>query len=427
MLINFTCGNFLSFKEEKTLSMLTATPVKEFQDENVFEADRYKLLKSAVIYGANASGKSNLLKAMMKMRKLVINSAKNSQKGEPLRIKTFQLSESSLKTPSKFEITFLVENKKYRYGFEADNKKVKSEWLFFSTKIKEEPLFLRKGEAIQVFNKFKDGRGLEERTRENALFLSVCAQFNVEIAGDILEWFADFNIISGLQDKHFQRFSEDMFLNDSNAKMMITDFVKKADLGIQDINIKRLKVTDDILPSSMPSEIKQSLLKEELSNISTLHNMYDDEGNVSGKTHFDFDSQESEGSKKYFRLSGPILDTLKKGKILVIDELDARLHPILTAEIVRLFNSKETNPNNAQLIIATHDTNLLSAKIFRRDQIWFTEKDYTEATDLYSLVEYKLAGRGKVRNDASFEKDYFQGRYGAIPFPGDFKSIWRNN
>ncbi|MEA2013422.1 MAG: ATP-binding protein [Verrucomicrobiota bacterium] len=424
MLINFTCSNFLSFKEEKTLSLLAATPVKEFQDENVFKADRYKLLKSAVIYGANASGKSNLLKAMIKMKNLLINSAKNSQKGEPLKIQPFQLSESTLKSPSKFEITFLVDNKKYRYGFEADNKEVKSEWLFFSTKIKEKPLFLRECEDIQVFNKFKNAGGVEKRTRENALFLSVCAQFNVEIAGDILEWFANFNIISGLQDKHFQRFSEDMFLNNHDAKKLITDFVKKADLGIKDINIKQLKVTDDIVPSSMPSEIKQSLLKEELSNISTLHNMYDHEGKISGKALFDFESQESEGSKKYFRLSGPIIDTLKKGKILVIDELDARLHPILTAEIVRLFNSKETNPNNAQLIIATHDTNLLGAKIFRRDQIWFTEKDYSEASDLYSLVEYKLAGRGKVRNDASFEKDYFQGRYGAIPFPGDFQSIW---
>lgn len=423
MLISFTCGNFLSFKEEKTLSLLAATPVKEFQDENVFVADRYKLLKSAIVYGANASGKSNFLKAMQRMKQLAINSSKNIQKDEPLKIPVFQLCESTMKSPSKFEVTFLVGNIKYRYGFEADNKEVKSEWLFFSVKVKEDPLFLREGEDIQVFNKFKGGKGLEERTRENALFLSVCAQFNVEIAGKVLEWFLDFNIISGLEDRAFQRFSEDMFLNDSDAKKMITDFVRKADLGIQDINIKRLKVTDEILPSSIPSEIKQSLLEKELSHISTLHNMYDAKGNISGRTQFDFESQESEGSKKYFRLSGPIIDTLKKGKILVIDELDARLHPILTAEIVRLFNSKETNPNNAQLIVATHDTNLLSAKIFRRDQIWFAEKDHSEASDLYSLVEYKLP-RGKVRNDASFEKDYIRGRYGAIPFPGDFKTIW---
>ena len=163
-----------------------------------------------------------------------------------------------------------------------------------------------------------------------------------------------------------------------------------------------------------------------MSDISTIHNFYNDEGVSIGITKFNFYTQESEGSKKYFRLSGPIINTLIEGKILVIDELDARLHPILTAEIVRMFNSKATNTNNAQLIIATHDTNLLSAKTFRRDQIWFTEKDNAEATDLYSLVEYKLP-RGKVRNDASFAKDYIRGRYGAIPFPGNFNSIWSNN
>jgi uncharacterized protein len=423
MLIYFSCANYLSFKDEVTLNMLASAPVKEFHDDNVFQADRYKLLKSAVIYGANASGKSNLLNAMLKMKALVINSSKNIQKDEPLGIQAFRLCTTTLNLPSKFEICFLVENIKYRYGFEADNTEIKSEWLFSSTKIKEEPLFLREGEAIQVFNKFKGGKGLEERTRNNALFLSVCAQFNVDIAGQLLQGFMDFNIISGLEDRHFQRLSENMFLNDPDVKIIITEFLQKADLGIQDINIRRHKFTEDVLPKDMPDEVKKVLLNEEGSSILTSHNVYDHDGNIEGKTLFDFETQESEGSKKYFRLSGPIIATLNSGSVLVIDELDARLHPILTTEIVKLFNSAETNPNNAQLIIASHDTNLLSAKIFRRDQIWFTEKDYSEATDLYSLIEYKLP-RGKVRNDASFEKDYIRGRYGAIPFPGDFKAIW---
>ncbi len=426
MLINFTCRNFLSFKNEKTFSLLAATPVKEFQEENVFKADRYKLLKGAVIYGANAGGKSNLLKAMNKMRNLVINSSKNIQKGETLGISPFFLCASTVKSPSKFEITFLIDNIKYRYGFEADDLEIKSEWLYFTSKIKEIPLFLRKGEGIEVFNKFKGGKGLEERTRNNALFLSVCAQFNVEAATKIMSWFYNFNIISGLEDKRYQHISEDMLINDADSERMIIDFVKKADLGIQKIDIIRTKITDDILPEDTPNDIKNVLINNKMSDISTIHNFYDDEGSPIGITKFNFYTQESEGSKKFFRLSGPIINTLIEGKILVIDELDARLHPILSAEIVRMFNSKDTNPNNAQLIIATHDTNLLSAKIFRRDQIWFTEKDNNEASDLYSLVEYKLP-RGKIRNDASFAKDYIRGRYGAIPFPGDFKSIWSNS
>ena len=423
MLINFSCGNFLSFKDEKTLSLLAASTVKEFTEDNIFDAGRYKLLKSAVIYGANAGGKSNLLKAMMKMKWLVINSSKNMQKGEPLNITNFKLSTSTLNKPGKFEITMLVEDTKYRYGFEADNKEIKAEWLYSGKKIKEDPLFIREGQGIQVFNRFKEGKGLEERTRENALFLSVCAQFNGEVSESLLAWFINFNIISGLEDRFFQNFSENMFLQNSEDKSFIMDLIMKADLGIRDINIKRQKITEETLSSAVPEEFKKMLIDREGSIISTIHNVYDEQKNNVSNITFDFESQESEGSKKYFRLSGPIIDTLKGGKILVIDELDARLHPILTIEIVRLFNSKRSNPNNAQLIFATHDTNLLNAKIFRRDQIWFAEKDNEEATDIYSLVEYKLP-RGKVRNDASFEKDYIQGRYGAVPFPGDFQSIW---
>ena len=192
MFINFTCRNFLSFKNEINFTLLVATPVKEFQEENVFDVGKYKLLKSAVVYGANAGGKSNLLKAMNKMRNLVINSSKDTQIYEPLDIQPFLLCTSTINSPSKFEITFLIDNIKYRYGFEADNSEIKSEWLYFSVKIKETPLFLRKNHGIEVFNKFKGGKGLEKRTRNNALFLSRCAQDNVEIATKILNWFYNF-------------------------------------------------------------------------------------------------------------------------------------------------------------------------------------------------------------------------------------------
>jgi hypothetical protein len=129
------------------------------------------------------------------------------------------------------------------------------------------------------------------------------------------------------------------------------------------------------------------------------------------------DEHESEGTQKLFAMAGPLVDTLENGRILVIDELDARLHPLITREIISLFNSNQTNPHNAQLIFMTHDTNILSHKFFRRDQIWFAEKDKFGATHLYSLAEYK------IRNDASFENDYIQGRYGAVPFIGDLSHL----
>jgi len=328
----------------------------------------------------------------------------------------------SAKKPSFFEVCIDIDDIKYRYGFEADQTSIMAEWLFFSTKIKEAPLFIREGDEIEIFDKFVGGSGLEERTRSNALFISVCAQFNVQIAGDVLDWFVSLNVISGFHDYKYQRFSENMLLEEEIEKEWILDFLSKADLSIRDITIKKDKQSQELKPLNQFGKVGIAPVK---TVISSSHNVYSDQGEVVGSTLFDFNNQESEGSKKYFRLSGPIVDSLMYGRVLAVDELDSRLHPALTAEIVRLFNSTKTNPNNAQLIFVTHNTNLLSSKMFRRDQIWFTEKDHVEATDLYSLVEYKTE-KGLVRKDASFEKDYFHGRYGAIPLLGDFNKIWSN-
>jgi uncharacterized protein len=420
MLLSFSCGNYASFKDVKTLSMVAAKPVKEYEDANVFQANRYKLLKSAVIYGANASGKSNLLKAIAKMKNLVINSSKNIQKDEPLGTEPFMLNIETVKAPSFFEVCFIIDQIKYRYGFEVDSSRFKSEWLFQCKKIQEAPLFIRDEDDIDVDDKFIGASGLEDRTRDNALFLSVCAQFNVKLAGKLLAWFYNLNVISGLHDRNYQRYSEDMFLRGGTPRNSIMQFLEKADLGIRDMIIERQESKTD---GATAGELMKPVSQLQQTSISTSHNIYSDDGDVIGSAGFVFDFQESEGSKKYFRLSGPIIDTLSSGKVLFVDELDARLHPVLTVEIVRLFNSRETNPNNAQLIFATHDTNLLSSNLFRRDQVWFTEKDHVEATDLYSLVEYKTK-KGLVRKDASFEKDYFRGRYGAIPLLGDFNQIW---
>lgn len=424
MLIYFSCANYLSFKDEVTLNMLASAPVKEFQDDNIFQADRYKLLKSAVIYGANASGKSNLIKAMSKMVQIIDNSAKNLQANETLGIEEFKLNSETIGKPSKFEICFFVNDIKYRYGFEADNDTIKSEWLFYSKKIKETPLFLREGDDIEVYSKFEGGQGLEERTRNNALFLSVCAQFNVKTALKILDFFFCLNIVSGIHDELYKDLSVSMLLDKNENKNSVKSFIAEADMNILSIIAEKETVSKEHLPEDMPQEIKDRLTGKELTSVSSVHNVYDAEGEIVDKKIFPFNKNESEGTKKFFHLSGPIIDTLKNGKMLVIDEIDARLHPLLTKQIVKLFNSKETNPANAQLIVVSHDTNLLGSGFLRRDQIWFTEKDYSEATDLYSMVEYKLPSQKKVRNDAAYQKNYIDGRYGAIPFIGDFSAIW---
>jgi AAA15 family ATPase/GTPase len=424
MLIEFTVGNYLSFKDPMTFSMVAA-PIKEHQDNNTFPvSDNLKLLKSSVIYGANASGKSNFIKAISFMKRFIINSSKETQANELIAVKNFKLSSETEDQPSHFEIIFIYEEVRYRYGFEVDTTKVHREWLFHAPKGKEALLFTREFNKIELGTHFSDeGKGLESKTRDNALFLSVVAQFNGQIAIKILKWFRRFNIISGLNDDSYLDYTVNK-LNNTAEKGQILEFLKIADLGITDITAEKSKVTFDNLPKNIPEEIKQLFLSNDDSfsiNVSTLHKKYDKNKQFSVVENFDLETNESEGTKKIFCLSGPLINTLKNGNILVIDELDSRLHPLITRFIVKMFNSKETN---AQLIFATHDTNLLNKNIFRRDQIWFVEKDIYGATDLYSLVEYKTEESAKVRNDASFEKDYILGKYGAIPFIGDYSALF---
>lgn len=421
MLIEFTVGNYLSFKDTVTFSMVAA-PIKEHQDNNVFSvSESLKLLKSSIIYGANASGKSNFIKAISFIKRLVINSSKETQANELIDVEAFKLSSETENQPSYFEIIFIYEEVRYRYGFEVDTIKVHREWLFHAPKGKEALLFIRESNKIELGTHFSEGKGLESKTRDNALFLSVVAQFNGQLAITILKWFRRLRIISGLNDDNYLFYTVNK-LNNPKEKGKILEFLKIADLGITDVTAEEFKVTVDNLP-----KYKQFFSSDDnpfFIKVSALHKKYDKNKQISVLENFDLETNESEGTKKIFCLSGPLINALDSGETLVIDELDSRLHPLITRFIVQIFNSKETNFSNAQLIFATHDTNLLNKNIFRRDQIWFVEKDIYGATDLYSLVEYKTKENAKVRNDASFEKDYILGKYGAIPFIGDYSALF---
>lgn len=434
MLLEFAVGNFWSFKDTKTLSMV-ATVIKDHENTNVFNiglpnaqrAKDIRLLKSSVVYGANASGKSNLIKAIDFMKYFVLNSSKTMQVSDKIPVNRFLLSSEKDIAPSFFEIIFIYQGVRYRYGFEINQAKVINEWLFYAPKGKEAKLFLREGEKFDLGSKFKEGKGLQEKTRENALFLSVNAQFNGPISMKILEWFKlKLRIISGLNDKSYVNATLKK-MNEINGKDEILKFLSIADLGISDIKIKSYDIDDDEVPEVVKDDVLKIIKSKEkngapipeirqVHRFIALHDKFGKENEKIEKVHFDL-GIESEGTKKLFAMSGLFISALKEGNVLIVDELDSRLHPMMTRFLIELFNSKETNQKNAQLIFATHDTNLLTKNLFRRDQIWFTEKDRYGATDLYSLVEYK------VRADASFDKDYILGKYGAIPFLGDPKSL----
>jgi AAA15 family ATPase/GTPase len=427
MIIEFTVGNFLSFKENKTLS-LEATSITEYK-ESTFKAGKYKLLKSAVLYGANSSGKSNFIKAMSIMKRIVMTSVEKTSASK-FEIVPFLLNTNTENKPSYFELVFLINNTRYRYGFEIDNKSVHGEWLFKLVDDTEVPLFIREENGIGVAENFDEGTGLESKTRENALFLSVVDQFNGEIAGSIISWFNDWETISGLSHDNYRGVTFAL-LDKKKSKERLLDFFKDLDLGFEQLKFRKEKFQESVLPNDLPSEMLDDIINDlqgkTIARINTVHKKFDKNGNQVGLRDFDLRYQESSGTNKVIDISGPIFDTLLGGGVLVIDELDAKLHPLMTAAITNLFNSPEYNTNNAQLIFATHDTNLLSYGRFRRDQIYFLEKDKYEASDLYSLIEYKEDGSNtKIRKDRSFEKDYINGRYGAIPFIGNFEELLIN-
>ncbi|MFH1665460.1 MAG: ATP-binding protein [Candidatus Omnitrophota bacterium] len=418
MLISFSLGNFLSFKDKVTFSMV-ATSRKEHEDQNVFKVNKkLKLLKSAVIYGANASGKSNLLKAMTFVRNFILTSSKETLSGQKINVQNFKLDTSCANRPSFFEVNFVCEDICYRYGFEADRDRVHKEWLYFVPNIKELLLFERNGEKYEIGPKFlKEAKGLTEKTRNNALFLSVVAQFNGEISKKICGWFYRFRTLFG---KETDTIVMDFTLNkleEDGYKEEILKFLKIADLGIEDISGKRVEVDTNSIPQDLRDMILKSnehLLRRE---IRTTHSKYDSNSGEKIPELFNLETEESEGTIKLFSISGPIIHTIKSGDVLLFDEFVSNLHPMLAISIIKMFNSVAGNPNNAQLIFDSHDTILLDRSILRRDQIWFIEKDEKGTSNLFSLVEYK------VRNTASFAKDYMLGKYGATPFIKEYNCL----
>lgn len=418
MLIQFSVGNFLSFHQKRMLN-LEAKGISELKS-NISLFNGEKILRSAVIYGANSSGKSNLIKALERMRFVVLSSVRLNDSDE-LEYSPFLLSTESEKQPTFFEIIFWLNATRYRYGFEYNAKQIVNEWLFAGKSEKrEKPLFIRTLEGIGVDAKFKEGEGNESKTNNNRLFVSLVAQLGGETSKQIISFFNRFNVLSALEHNDYTGFTMRMLHKNLNGYKESIELYQKLKLGFQDIKAVESDFNPLEIPQNMPEEIKEKIKKDLIGkrsiSLKTIHHKFDKKGKIVDFILFDKLKNESDGTNKIIDLSGPIFDTLKFGKALIIDELDAKLHPLITIRIVELFHDSKTNPNNAQLIFATHDTNLLGEELFRRDQIWFTEKDEQEQTDLYSLYEFELPDGSKVRNDSNLEKNYIRGRYGAIPF-----------
>ncbi len=432
MLVQFTVRNFKTFKEEAKLTLFASNYDKTTREEdNVFEVPKFglRLLKSAVVYGANASGKTKLIDAAYFLKEFIMESSKESQQGDPIETEPFRLSTMTIGEPSMFEIVFIHNDEMFRYGFEATTKAVTSEWLFHRPHTKEVEIFFREGQKFSVHPKlFRKGSFFvkEKMVRSNALMLSVAAQFNDEMAERVFSWLQKFHQLSALHEEEFAEHTM-ILTTDSGAKSRVLNLLKEADLGIESIEIKQTEIaeTPDDLPKALQVFMKKAMNEmglSILSEVKTFHSLYDSSNAKVGVEEFTLDDQESSGTAKFFALIGPIIKALDHGEVLLVDELDSKIHPNLVCKLVALFNSAETNPKNAQLIFNTHDTNLLGAGLFRRDQIWFVEKDRYGAASLYSLASFKTDEGG--RKSDNFEENYIGGRYGAIPILGDFETLF---
>jgi predicted ATPase len=425
MLFEFSVTNFRSFKDKSTLS-LRASSDDSLETESVFTVGSDRLLKSAALYGANASGKSNFLAAMRFFREFALDSFAKTQVGETIRIERHKLNSEAEHKPAEFEAVFQTGDARFRFGFRVSETEVQQEWLYRRKpgSSKETRLYLREGKSINVAASFAEGRGLETRTRANALFLSVCAQFNGPQAEQIIGWFRQFRFVSGLDDMFYMAFTAQR-LKDSHMRKQILKFAQRADLALENLEVRDVSAEQlaESLPDTFPKEVRQFLVSHSGGfSIRSFHTKFNAAREPVGLVEFDLADNESAGTQKIVSLSGPLLATLSSGSILVIDELEARLHPLLVRAVVSLFNSS-ANSKNAQLVFATHSEGLLNPKYLRRDQVWFVSKDRFGASQLYPLKRFS------VRKEANFEREYMLGSFGGVPRLSLDESLssWNNN
>ena len=415
MLIEFSVANFRSYEQKQSFSMVKAGidgPSNYFESGCGTAPD---LVRSALIFGANASGKSNLLLAMGLMRRLVITSATDLKPGDELDIEPFRLSKKSRKAPSEFEAIFVTEGVRYQYGFSATNDRVISEWLYAWPKKRVQVLYERNWNTSSEDYDWHFGAGLtgqkqtwRRSTRENCLFLSMAAQQNSDQLTDVYDWFRC-TLKVATHSVWGSGVTARMIDEGGTDKKEVVDFLRRADLPVDDINIHKEPFDPrshipEQLPKPMADVIKDSMAGKDVESIMVAH--LDREGS---KQVFDYDD-ESHGTRRIIDLAGPWVDSIKNGYVLVIDELDLHLHAKLIAYLVKEFHKLSSEESHAQLIFTTHNLSLLDQNVFRRDQYWFVEADDNRASTLTSLSEFKASNRERL------QESYLSGRFGALPY-----------
>lgn len=416
-IIQFTLKNFRCFKEEQKLSLVARRAYKT-KLNNKFSSvgEKLDLLKSAVIYGANASGKTTILTGLFEFKQAVRSSMKDDDDARSFSFPSFALDEDSSKTPVEMELTFLIDSVRYNYGFVHHNGIFLEEWLIGYPLGQPIDYFLRKsGNKIQFSPRLKgEKRAIEAITRDDSLFLSAAAQAGHEFLREIRDGIVNINFAHHEKVQEISRLTTREIHKNDELRLFCVELLKEASAGIDGIAFEETPVSEML--SGLESVLRESFIADVLKN----------EGNAkhvkpffvhsgSGGLKRDFSpEQESSGTRKLYALSGLIFKTLKSGGVLIVDELDTSMHELMAVSIIELFNSSAMNPHNAQIIFNTHNSSYLSSDIFRRDQVWFAEKDDCGASIIYPLSDFH------PRKDTNLARGYLRGQFGAIPWRGRF-------
>ena len=392
MLVEFSVANFRSIKDRQTLS-LVASGHQEEADVQPFSVpgstkSGLKLLPSVALYGPNGAGKSNFLLALRAMQEFVLNAAMQRSARSPLPVQPFKLDSSMRNAPTEFEIIFFIHGTRYEYAFTTTEERIVKEELSAYPQNRAQRWFARQWDTQKQDYDWYFGPSLggaknlwKKSTQDDLLFLSTGAQLNSRQLLPVYQWFSHAVRVIGTEGRERSpRFSET--LRETNRKEAILKFMKRAGLGIDDIQVTKT-----------PFDIR------------TLH-----QGNRGEPVAFDLED-ESNGTRKLLSFAEPWTDTLEQGRILFIDELHGSLHPKLVEFLTRQFNDRKTNPRNAQLIFTTHETAILSQQFMRRDQVWFCEKERDQTTRIYPLTDFHPR-----KGRENLEVAYLSGRYGAVPY-----------
>ncbi|MBK8759009.1 MAG: ATP-binding protein [Sulfuritalea sp.] len=421
MLLEFRVGNYRSIRDEQVLSLIASTDM-ELSDTNLMPTGLKAFpsaLRSAVIYGPNASGKSTLLFALNYMRAVVAESAAIIQPGQTYNVQPFKLDQAFTKAPTTFELTFLVDGVRHQYAFEMTPQRFVSESLVVYRTSKPTRWYSRRlmddGETYEYeFSTYLTGsRKLwQDSTRPNALFLSTAAQLNSELLSPIFRAIVE-SIAYLPAGSAFDPDLTTSLLITEDGRAAIRDFLVAADISISDVQaVARKGLRQHIV--FHPGGIAPSSPEERELFVPVFQHT-----TAKGSAKFEL-HEESDGTQRLYGLAAPIIDVLKRGRILVVDELDSSLHPLLVRRLISMFDDPSMNKAGAQLIFSTHDTSLLDHTLFRRDQIWFTEKDSDQGTKVYPLTDFS------PRKREAWEQGYLTGRYGAVPFFGELPDILKH-